>query len=596
MAYDLYQGDRQDRRAYVTHLLDMFHNVRTRRSSFEAGWEEAASICWPEYRNSFTFGHMRTPGAKMSQFQLTSAGARASHRFMAIADTMLTPAMMLWSRYVPAGNERERAYLMRQPGVKQYFSDLTMTAWQYRYRHEAGFIGANQSNMQALGVFGNMNMLTYELDGAYMGLDPGLRYVPASPGEIYYLENHQRYIDGYIRHFRWTARQALRKWGEACPREVKLAHDRNSQERFDFLEFVMPNSEYDERAIFSSKGKRWTSCIVSVAGSAIVEEGGYRTMPLAPGRYSQAPEETEGRGPAQAVLGELKTLNAEVGMFLRQGHFAADPVWLLPEDSAIDFQAVPGSYAFGGMVDGKPTVGRAEAGNIQITEEMMKMSEAAVNDAFLVSLYPVLFARDEGTRQRGAREVVEFASDRGVFLAPLGRQISEYLGPLCYRELDILAYQGLLPDAPPVLREAGVNYSLQACGPLARMMQAQTVAGFMRTLEMAANAAQKTGDPSVMFHFNLDEALPDIADLEFAPPRWMSTPQQVQQKRVAAARQAERERQVKEMPGRAAIMKAQAISDKAQAGMNTGGTLSGTMEGGMPMMPGQSEPGGRPYP
>jgi hypothetical protein len=41
------------------------------------------------------------------------------------------------------------------------------------------------------------------------------------------------------------------------------------------------------------------------------------------------------------------------------------------------------------------------------------------------------------------------------------------------------------------------------------------------------------------------------------------------------------------MPGRAAIMKAQAINTKAQTGGNIGGTLSGTPQGGMPMMPGQ---------
>ena len=40
------------------------------------------------------------------------------------------------------------------------------------------------------------------------------------------------------------------------------------------------------------------------------------------------------------------------------------------------------------------------------------------------------------------------------------------------------------------------------------------------------------------------------------------------------------------MPAQAAIMKAQAISDKAQAGQNIGGTLSGMPQGGMPQIPG----------
>ncbi len=50
-----------------------------------------------------------------------------------------------------------------------------------------------------------------------------------------------------------------------------------------------------------------------------------------------------------------------------------------------------------------------------------------------------------------------------------------------------------------------------------------------------------------------------------------------------------------EMANEAAIAKAQAISAKAATGGNTGGTLSGTPEGGMPMLPGQSSPGGRAF-
>ena len=67
-----------------------------------------------------------------------------------------------------------------------------------------------------------------------------------------------------------------------------------------------------------------------------------------------------------------------------------------------------------------------------------------------------------------------------------------------------------------------------------------------------------------------------------------------QKRKGRAAAQAEANR-VKSLPGEAAIMKAKAISDKAGAGMNIGGVLSGTPEGGMPMMPGQSSPGGRPF-
>lgn len=575
--------------------MDCFHNVRERRAQIEPMWEESAALCWPEYRNSFSYGHVRTPGAKYTQFQLDSAGSIGSHRFMSIANMMLTPEHMLWSRIVPGGNHAERQYMLKQRGVKQYYHDVTQTLWQQRYRPEAGFVGRNLQNMQSLGVFGNMHMLTEELDYVVHGWEPGLAYISASVGEIYMLENAQGFVDGFIRHFRWTARQACQRWPDTCPIAIKQAAERGSQDRYNFLHFVMPRTDYNSEMIFSPQGKRFESCYVAADQMSLLAEGGFRSFPLASGRYTQAPEEVEGRGPTQMVLPVLKTLNATMGMYMEAGHLASKPMWLTPEDNLLDFMPHPGAVVPGGMnADGRKLVDTVSGGQIQITEEMMQMFKRSVSDAYLESLYPMLFG-DKSARERSAREVVEFASDRATFMTPLGRQNPEYVAPLVYRELDVLSWLGILPDMPPVVREAGGTFTLQCTGPLAKAMQSTSVSGFMRTLQMAADAAQKTGDPTAMFYFNLNEALPEIAEIEFTPPNWMSTPQQVQQKRAAQAKQAERERQTKEMPGRAAIMKAQAISDKAKTGGNIGGALTGTAEGGMPMMPGQMEPGGRAF-
>ena len=75
----------------------------------------------------------------------------------------------------------------------------------------------------------------------------------------------------------------------------------------------------------------------------------------------------------------------------------------------------------------------------------------------------------------------------------------------------------------------------------------------------------------------------------------MSTAKEIAAQEAAAAAAAKEEARVKSLPGEAAIAKAQAISAKAATGGNTGGTLSGTPEGGMPMMPGQNAPGGRAF-
>src|SRR6266700_1537776 len=181
--YDLYRGASNDQAAKVAHFMLLFNQTRARRVTFEAQWEEAAALCWPEYRNTFSFGHTRTPGSKYAQFQVDSLASIASHRFMSICDALLTPWSLPWSQITTSNT-----YLLKQKGVKEYYYDLTQCMWKLRYRSESNFMGQQQQNWQALGVFGNQAMLVDELDAAPGRFPPGLRYMSCGPGEIYILQ------------------------------------------------------------------------------------------------------------------------------------------------------------------------------------------------------------------------------------------------------------------------------------------------------------------------------------------------------------------------------------------------------------------------
>ena len=594
MPYDHYTGDDEDQRAKVQHALELFAQVRAKRSNFEAVWEESASIVWPEYRNSFTYGNVRSPGQKLTEFQLDSRGAIALHRFMALCDFLMTPFAMPWSP-IRADDDN----LMKDRSVALYYEKVSNILWRERYRAEANFVGAQQVNWQSLGAFGNQNMFLDELDTQPGDFRPGMRYVPLSPGEVYLLVNHQGRVDGYIRAFRWTARQACQRWKEEVPEAIKRAEEQKSQERFDFIQVVMPRSDYEPRAVLTNRGKPYSSCYISIAGQKIMEEGGYRRFPLANGRYTIAPEEDYGRGPVQQVLPALKTRNAEKGMFLKQGHRAGDPAYLLPgDDSMFDFKSNPGSYNYGGVTeDGKKLVHMLEHGDIQVTQEMMAEEAVSIDDALLVSLYAEIF---DVTKRSGAQnlpQVMQALADRMMFLAPtLGRQF-EYLSVLVDREIDILSYQRKFPPMPPALREARGQYGtvVRWASPLGRALKAPATLGFMRTVTMINESIKAGADPALMDVLDFEVATPAIADDNFVPASWMASREKIAAKARGRQRAQQEANRVKSLPGEAAIMKAKAISDKAGAGQNIGGVLSGTAEGGMPMMPGQSTPGGRAF-
>lgn len=585
MAYEVYRGDSKDDPERAAYLMRLFGNARINRVNFENQWEEAAALVLPEYRNSFSFGHSRDQGQKYSQFQVDSTASIAAWRFMNICDAMLTPSSLLWS-VVQAVDPA----LARRDDVRKFMWETTQTLWAHRYRPEANFDSQNKQNYLGLGVFGNMSMMVEEYDAGPAQPNPGLRYIALPVGELYILTNHQGRVDAFVRHFRWNARRAFSRWGEKVEEIFKSQIEANSPAMFDFLQFVLPRTDYDPGNWLDPKGKPWQSVYMSVTGMKIVEESGYRVFPLACGRYVQAPEEDYGRGPAQLVLPEIKTLNAEKSDFLTQGHRSASPPILIHDDQ-IDFKLHPNSFVYGALDSqghelAKPFLG----GNIQVSKEMMDESRAIINSGFLVDLFPLLF--EKGGRQRSAREVIEAANDKGIFLAPtLGRQYSEYLGPLVDRELDVLAWQGLLPEMPQALREAKDHYKTAWNSPLARAARGNVVAGYMRIAQFAQETVQMGGSPEVMDKFDFDVALGEMAQDQFVPPSWMASDEKIAAKRKARQQMQERERQVKEMPGRAAMAKAQAITAKAQTGGNIGGTLSGTPEGGMPEMEPQNPPG-----
>jgi hypothetical protein len=566
----------------VENIVKFWTHSRHRRYNFEVQWQESALLLLPEWANTFWYGYDQWPGQKKTQQQVDSTGMLAVERFGAIVDSLLTPFNDPWSRL-----RVQDPSLRRKRRVKEYFNKLNTLLWDARYAEYSNFQGQNQQNYQGLGVFGNMALYVDELDGRYTQGTQGLRYRSISPGELYIIQNHQGLIDGYFMAFRRTARQIWQRWPDTFPATLKPPLEQGSNQLYWVLQYVCPRSDGSTLPWrVDAKGMPWASYYISVEGHVLLEEGGYHSFPMAIGRYSQAPDEEYGRGPAQKVLPSLKTLNAEKVIFLKQGHRAADPIYLTADDN-INFKMHPGAWNGGAMSrDGKRLVDILPTGNIQVTEEMMQEERALIKDEFLVSLFQMAW-EDKDASQRSVAQVVQFIHDRGMLVAPtLGRQHSEYLGPLIHRELSILARLGRLPDLPPELQEARGQYKVEYTSPLMRALRSSKTAGFMRVVEMISQVSQATGEPEHFDHLAFKRALPDIAENEGLDEEWLATAEEFAAAQQQRQQMAEREARAKELPAEAAIMKAQAISDKAGAGMNTGGTLSGTAPGQNPVIPG----------
>lgn len=198
----------------------------------------------------------------------------------------------------------------------------------------------------------------------------------------------------------------------------------------------------------------------------------------------------------------------------------------------------------------------------------MAEERGIIDDMFLVTLFKVLSEHPNMT----ATQVIELVNEKGILVAPtLGRQETEYLGPMIEREIDVLNSLGLLPPMPPRLKEAKGEYQIVYTSPLALSQRAQEAAGFIRTVETAKEIVNITQDPSYLDVFDFDIALPDIAAIQSTPERWMAGSDKIAAKRDARAKAQAQQQQIQALPAIAAMKKADAAAAKAGVGVPPAG-------------------------
>lgn len=533
-------------------LIKEYERLFQLRGTFESQYKEVADRVYPSHSVYFQSQGQITPGEKRTNLMYDATAAMALNRFAAILDSLLTPRNQTWHRLVASD-----PYLNKDREVKLWFEEATRLLFKYRYAPKANFSSQNQLNYKSLGAFGTGCLYVDELAN-----EPGLRYRAVHLGEIFFMENHQGLVDRALRYFRLTARQARQQFGEEnLPDLIKSALKNNPDAEYPFIHCVKPREDIDQfRKDY--KGMAFASYYVSVEGQSVVQEGGYAVFPYAISRYEQAPGEVYGRSPAMEVLPAIKTLNEEKKTILKQGQRATDPVLFVHDDGVLDAVSLkPGAINSGGVnADGRLMVHALPTGNISIGKDLMDDERLVINDAFLVNLFQILTE----TPQMTATEVLERSREKGMLLAPtVGRQQSEYLGPMIERELDILARQRLLPPMPGILLEAKGEYNVMYDSPLSRSQRAEEAAGLMRTVESALNVVNVTQNMEPLDHFDWDAIIPELSEINAVPARWMKSPEMVAQIRQGRQEAAQQQQLVQAAPGAAALIKADAVSRKA---------------------------------
>lgn len=531
------------------------------RSIFEQHWREIAERILPRGDH---FRVNRQPGDKHTEKVFDATGNLALDRFAAAMESMLTPRTQRWHK-LSIQDEK----LNNDPAVRAYLDEVTQRLFNARYAPNANFASQANEVYISLGAFGTGGMFIDESVGR------GLRYRSIHLSELFVQENHQGVIDTVHRKFNFTARQAVQAFGiDRVSERIKTAYEKQPEQTFEFLHCVKPNEEI-KPSRRDYRGMEFASYYISVADRDIVQEGGYRAMPYAVGRYVTGPKEIYGRSPAMTVLPDIKMVNEMSKTVIRAAHKIIDPPLLLQEDGALQaFDLRPGALNYGGVNDqGQQVVHALQTGaRVDIGLDMMEQRRKVINDAFLVTLFQILVDAPQMT----ATEAMLRAQEKGALLAPtMGRQQSEFLGPLIAREIEILSKAGQLPPMPDALLEAGGEVEIEYVSPLNRAQRAEEGVAIMRTLEAITPLAQF--DPNVLSVFDPMAVARELADINGVPQKVLRTEEQIEAMEAQKAQAAQAAALMQAAPIASGVVK-----DLAQAQSLTGAAPSQVLPAIMP--------------
>lgn len=503
--------------------------METRRSNWMTLWERVGELVLPR---SGDFRSKHSPGTQRNLRQYNAFPSGALDKFAAALESGLIPRNSVWHRLTtgdPAMDQDDE--------INQYLQDLNWLLWKHRYSPRANFSSQAYEFLTTLGAFGTPTML---IEPRKSGV--GSRYRHFHPSEMFIDENAEGFVDVHHRKFEYTARQAVLEWREKTPKKILDKYNQGKHlEVFEFLHVTQPNEDWEPG---KPNELPFTGCYyLCDSTKEPIEEVGHYESPYITSRYSVSSREVYGRSPAIQRLPDISMLNEMSRTMIEVANLAADAPMLMHEDVS-EFDLVPGAHHPGTVDDnGRPMVvpmqNRSDTG---IAKDMMDETRNQIDDGFLGLYFRTLVENPHMT----ATQAMLLSQQQGQLTAPaVGRQQSEWLGPLLRRESAILYRQGMHPEMPRKLQEylmeTGERLDIAYESPLTRAAESEDAVGLLRSFESLAPFAQIK--PTIYNEFKEDEIVKLVTRVNGVPQRTLRTDEE-----RAADQEAE---QMREMAGMA---------------------------------------------
>lgn len=496
-------------------LIRRQESLAAERGVWEQHWQEVAELVRP-MRAEFT-GRVTAGSKRTEKIYDATAGVAADNL-----------ASGLWGLATNGGTEwfalkHQDDAINADSDIAAWLDDCTKRMRSVFNANGQQFYAQADEFIGDLVSFGTAVYYEDEIPG-----ENRIRFCTRHLAECFVAENENDQIDTMYRRFEFTARQAVRKWGDKLPAEIRRAAEKEPDHKFPFLHAVFPRDDYDSRAVLSMKGKRFASVYISIEGKTILAEGGYYEFPYQVARWSKASRGLYGDSPAMLALPDIKMLNQMSKTTLIGAQKQVDPPILAPDEGVLrGIRTAPGQPIYGAIdQQGRVLVQPFQTGGkINLGFQLEEQRRTAIREAFFYSLMMLAGGPPGSPSYRTAYEVMVQNEERMRVMGPqLARLQSEFLDPLITRVFAIMFRANAFAPPPPMLAQYP-GLDVEYVSPLARAQKAQRGGATVRAIQAVMPLAQT--DPGVMDNFDTDFIARDLADAYGMPARGLRDPREV---------------------------------------------------------------------
>jgi hypothetical protein len=484
-------------------LVSMFESCRGDRSNFETLWQDLTDYLIPRKSD---IQKTSSPGEQKGVNILDATGMNSAELLASSLHGMLTSPVSLFF-----GLTTGDIKLDNNDQVRLWVQDTV------RRMHDC----MNNSNFQTEAHEYYLDLVTCGGSPLFVeeDLEDIVRFTSWPLREVYIKENSKGRIDTFYRDFQLDCRGLVDEFGlDNLPQNIQEEFKNGKHNKYEVLHSVYPRdvAGYGVQSPF-----KFLSQYVLKKDKTNLSVKGFREFPLVYGRWSKIAGESYGRGPGEKALPEVKTLNKMTETVIRGAQKVVDPPLQAPDDGFImPLVTKPGGFNYyrAGSKDRIETV--FNDSRIDFGYQAMDRKMAAIREAFYIDQMKLR----EGP-QMTATEVSQRVEEALRFMAPmLGRQQTEFLGPLVGRVYAIMERRGKLQPVPPQLN--GVPLQIQYSSVMAasqRMSEMSSISKFFNGI-----APLSSIDASAVDNIDVDAGVKYIARLTNLPQEMVRGQEDIQ--------------------------------------------------------------------